>query len=918
AVIAGGDEQCADESGCSNPMDFVVSCDNNFDCNTGCCSDSGICRDASFCNTCVDDEACQEGGACANSTCSGGVCTPVVTGAYSDSGPPGSSTTIGGCHFGSYVSGNSAVSFAGVNANLFCSDGWSNNEIIAEVPSVLQKNTKANVVVTDSAKVKSPEWSAFSVTDTCAGGIAVPSTGFPLLCDIAPGSGVPKDEKMAIAFLGDRYVNTDQKNVFFDNQSGENFLFENAQKTTVTVPEKASSGLAAPVVAQCTGNALNFGIECSTTDECAEGYYCVDGICTDDAAEECTVGNQDNACHTGEVCTPNGQCVTQPKFLSSSPAHEAIDVCPNVKMEVKFSEAMKNFEGNILLDQVTFESDGSVQSANPVSISIDSNNKKTIYISPNSAVQTTSAYRLTILSENNAGLLSEANNVSLEGGTKIITFTTADNICEPAEVELLSDETGNPYYTFTSAGSTTPFTAYTYSSISENHQLLQSTDEMNWEYTWSPYDDENLCSRVAWVDISAPADEEVFPSATAETQTIISGEENGGTTSIKVVATAITGWSGSLEANATVDVFFCEQDKLWEYVDWKTDDPSDIEQNFRLIYCATNADSKLSTTPSITSGGIGQHSRQYLFSNPNNPEQAFGVRVYDNTEKLPPESWYKNNVPNPGSPASIEIDGYKAVRDNLTYYISASNIFGTDLANNMYLFTFNNEESFAGTADEIIQNIRFNMNMDFSDCNASDKSKLTRDTVRLNDMYGTAETIETYYDKNGTYPLPKSESFGSYIDVLTVSVWPSWQGALGNILGQTVPTDPYNFFYASSEDMPWDVDGTPWIDESDKVADCKNEPDKNIYFDESGTCWDSVNNHFFCPANSYIYAWKAVRSNPNKPQQIDRGYLYANFEYASSKTETYRNMSQGIDACDDITQAECACFDYMLELPLTP
>ena len=54
---------------------------------------------------------------------------------------------------------------------------------------------------------------------------------------------------------------------------------------------------------------------------------------------------------------------------------------------------------------------------------------------------------------------------------------------------------------------------------------------------------------------------------------------------------------------------------------------------------------------------------------------VIGLRIYKNLDNLDPQKWYENNVLNPQSGLdSLQVDGYRAVRDDRTVYIQAANI----------------------------------------------------------------------------------------------------------------------------------------------------------------------------------------------------------------------------------------------------
>jgi hypothetical protein len=223
---------------------------------------------------------------------------------------------------------------------------------------------------------------------------------------------------------------------------------------------------------------------------------------------------------------------------------------------------------------------------------------------------------------------------------------------------------------------------------------------------------------------------------------------------------------------------------------------------------------------------------------------AIAIRVMPNKENLSPLAWYYNNVNIKGAPQSLVVDGYDAVRDGRTVYVSAANIapspMGDWLYMNVYIISFN-QEAEDNTKDifgQILQYWKFNIElsdpgvcqpksqetcdvttgcvgkfMDHaceddgsgsftcvkkcllnSECSYgqycdSQKAKLIRDIKRMIDLRDAKLAIENYKVKNKKYPALPS---GSYLPNKSTSVWPSWNETLGRILGVRLPLDPIN------------------------------------------------------------------------------------------------------------------------------
>ncbi|MBI2411337.1 MAG: Ig-like domain-containing protein [Candidatus Kerfeldbacteria bacterium] len=955
AVTQGGDVDCAAASEyCSNSLEFSVSCSANNECGSGCCSGDGICQAAEFCNTCTTDEQCQESCGSDQATCSEeGVCTPVVTSIVQDSGPAGGPTTINGCFFGSYDS-DASVTFGGEEAALYCTDGWSNTQIIANVPEALDTGQSYAVVVSNNG-YNSNDDKTFSTTAQCSSGADVPDSGVPVLCKLSSVEGYAASAEGtqdgdSITFMGDQFGNpadgqstgdlftdevvegADPESTFddtIDYISGDNYTYVGTGKSSATVPYGATSGPAVVSVNACLSNGLDFGTSCITADDCEEGYYCVDGVCDDDSSGECTEGTEDTVCGSDGECvvddTGETYCAERPTFVSSDPVNGDTEVCPNREFSAVFSEPMTGFlaTGDSATDTVRLNAldyeDGystddfseGIANDTVVAITVDSADGKTITVTPNDGWKTNTVYRLTFVSntDTDTGIVSEANTLAVEQGTQEIYFMTAANECEPDHLVLINNDNGSSSegdtatYTFTSSGAQTTFTVSMHTS---DDQEIIPTNIMGWEYTWSPYKDDARCNNTAWVELGSDPN--------AETQTVTAGDENHAEDGITVTATPTTEADWSVDdVTANVNVFFCGEDNVWEYAN--TDESDDLRQNFDLLYCKDNGLPTLTEEPIITTDPDGDFFRQYLFVNPENEEQVVGIRVYPNTEDLTPDQWYAQNVPNPGEVSSLQVNGYEAVQDGLSYYVAASNVLDGTIYNNIYLFTFSDEETLLKIADQLINNVRFNMNLSHAECENSDQEKLIRDTKRVNDITTISNLANDFYAQHGYYPRPQSDTFGSYVKTMTTSVWPSWQGALGNLFGQTLPTDQYNIFYAADQADPWNAGSTPWVYEGEEhVQDCPSAPEDNAYYDqEGGTCWDTVNQHFFCPANSFTYMWKVDANNPDDSQTAS---IYAHLEYDGEGA--YTDTTAIFDACEDISNAECSCYNYGITSQFDP
>ncbi len=244
---------------------------------------------------------------------------------------------------------------------------------------------------------------------------------------------------------------------------------------------------------------------------------------------------------------------------------------------------------------------------------------------------------------------------------------------------------------------------------------------------------------------------------------------------------------------------------------------------------------------------------------------AIAIRVIPNPEHHSILRWYAEQGFS-GSPQSLLVDGYEAIRDGRTVYVNAANV---DLATNnfytnIYLISYNQE------AEEVTRDIfgqlifywRFNTNiakgetsagqqavcsrdnsiicisdpdcLDKGYCN-SYKSQLTRDTIRLARMNDVDLLLADYNQANGYYPQLAA---GTYLPRTSLSIWPSWQETLGQALGSVLPVDPINALAACAG-----YDATT----------CWNEQSKEF-------AWSADINNGTLPAGNRVFLYRANAS----------------------------------------------------------
>lgn len=221
------------------------------------------------------------------------------------------------------------------------------------------------------------------------------------------------------------------------------------------------------------------------------------------------------------------------------------------------------------------------------------------------------------------------------------------------------------------------------------------------------------------------------------------------------------------------------------------------------------------------------------FVSSQNSSDAIAIRVMPNPNHYTIERWYQEQGFQ-GSPQSLIVDGYQAIRDGRTVYVNAANVntVTNQMYTNIYLISYN-QESENATVDilgQIVSHWKFNHNIintgkcsistiyceEDDDCsgdyvcgndvndwqegkcviedNSSDlsntktcltdqdcpnnlyctssKAQVIRDVRRLGQLTDVDYLLDLYNSQNNKYPTLNS---GTYIPQMTISTWPSWQ-----------------------------------------------------------------------------------------------------------------------------------------------
>ncbi|MFC1622472.1 hypothetical protein ACFL1Y_00560 [Patescibacteria group bacterium] len=297
----------------------------------------------------------------------------------------------------------------------------------------------------------------------------------------------------------------------------------------------------------------------------------------------------------------------------------------------------------------------------------------------------------------------------------------------------------------------------------------------------------------------------------------------------------------------------------------------DCQDTDLTAICSTDNDNLPALTiPLQTMGGDGEDLlREYLLLRDDDSTDAIGIRILKNSGHLSLIEWY-NSKNFTGSPQSMQVDSYAAIRDGRSVYILATSKNGINLYTNIYLISYseNSSQETIDVYNALLENIDFNINLIEQDsricvdddsqycekdadcatgaCNAN-KTKIIRDTQRIVDLSLLKRNLENYYAQNSYYS--KLEA-GSYEIGHSTSKWPSWNQTLASELGTSLPTDPLNEF------------GLP----------C--HATENDSYDQA-SCWNETAEYFSCPDSSYLYQYSTTDGTSFE--------IYGNMEYEDAE-----------------------------------
>ncbi|MFH1193715.1 MAG: DUF4215 domain-containing protein [bacterium] len=552
-------------------------------------------------------------------------------------------------------------------------------------------------------------------------------------------------------------------------------------------------------------------------------------------------------------------CYVKPQIIKAVPPENSTGACRNALITFTFNQIMNNSAGSVSIDEAK---NGACAAAAPSADGLwcESAIKATRNAFDDKATgQTAFNFNIASVLKSNTKYRVQANDFKNSQGVAAInygwTFTAGADICKFEKINF------NPNPVIFNKVETKPVAGSAISLHNGEEQAIAPVAGVyEWSWSWTPVDVSDSVSLAnanssAVLATSKQKNGSGFLNATAD---IVKDIYNLSDTK-KIIG------------QVPLTVFLCENP-------WPADanglmayftDPDPAKgisapgNNFKTYYCRDAGAGKkllpyLSAVNISANLSAGDIVRELLFTEPESGD-AIGIRVYKNLDNLSPLAWYKSKEFT-GQPQASAIDGYDAISDGRSIYINAAN--HTDAGanyTNMFVVSYSQDASaeMQNIHKQILDNLKFNTNLtDLKQCQTSgklcasnldcgtgeiclaDKTKLARDAKRLANLNDIVASLETYKTAYNSYPQILS---GSFLRGLAVSVWPSWQAALGNDLGKALPADPIN-----------------------KHAACPAGYD-------SATCWNGALGSYVCPAGSRIYNYKNITQ--------DKYQLGSDFEY---------------------------------------
>ena len=471
------------------------------------------------------------------------------------------------------------------------------------------------------------------------------------------------------------------------------------------------------------------------------------------------------------------------------------------------------------------------------------------------------------------------------------SFTTSDEICQLDSVEVMDTNADSPAV-FRMPNEQHSFVATAYSFSGPTRQEIEPLPGV-YEWTWRSWEED---SGGVIVSIDAETDEradissqETSGEATVLAQAVVTTDEVFGGVDEE------SGEGKTVAGDLDVATIICNNP--WpSFTDLPfIDGPEGTVtgttlgngwMNVSTWYCRDAGDDSFNddladmSVVAPPTAGTPEVLKEYLFKIDDDSGDAIGFRVLSNEEYLNPLDWYYAQG-FAGSPSERDVDGFQAIEDGRTVYISSPNVVTKTGAiySNIYVFSYNEGASAdtIGIFNQMIDHVRLATNVEDiglcyngeaytaatcsmdSDCNTGagetcgdKKSQLRRDNRRLTDLKTIGSAVETYGATSGrcsatadqvcasSLDCPAAEiceaafptlPSGTFIRGLDSSAWNSWVETLQAQVGRDIPQDPLNQYLGCGEGAYAEYD--------------------------AATCVNQVAGTYICPVGSHVYHYRS-------------------------------------------------------------
>lgn len=707
----------------------------------------------------------------------------------------------------------------------------------------------------------------------------------------------------------------------------------------------------------------------------------------------------------GSGLTVNGCCMARPQVTRVRyPLSDATNVCRNTSIYLSFNQLMDeaSLRQNLLIGEVIASGacPAGTQAATPATVyprvclggvtgamhfERDGVGTRVVF-ALDRALRAGTTYRLIVrgdldLADATKSGVRNTRGVVMAGDTSWV-FTTGNRICAANDIVIRDTNPDRPFL-FQARGETHDFSAMVMSSQEGVLRPISSVAEYGW--SWQPW----LSSETRVLTIGATVTDRAQQSTTSTIQaqnrtgsSLIFAGIGINRDSVNTPSTSGT----TLEAARLATVSLCQ--RSWPSADTRYEgallfsdsrprsgEPSVLTgtifengpyYNFGTNYCLDEGASATSTDdlPSLTIRPTPPSSadvsrgllRQYLLTldSADVPailrKDAIGIRIFDNPLHLSARAWYTAQGFT-GSPTSLAVDGYEAIKDGATVYVAAPNLQDStrgSVTSTIYLISHNPDAQLQTQEifDQLVQNWVFNVNIQADSSNvcktetgavyldrqrvvscssdwecaahgdtlrcASFKAKIQRDGQRLADFQTYMTKLEAARARDGRYPTITD---GSYLQGITNSRWGSWQAVLGQALGGTLPIDPVNRFLTCGRCRYAGVTtpGEPCMDASDcrTGGTCAGIPRASgaVASYDPSTCWEVSVRRFMCPrlasGPSRFYQYRSIGNGV--------GYELGTELEAASYDRYQPPLISGTRRCSNtgqLCQADAQCITY--------